>query len=429
MMLIKRYVFTVIPMFSEATALYCLFILFGGISTGEKVGFSFPVYITCLLLCALINTLLFRRERSLLTVGIFNALAASLTTAFVLLSPNNILGVFMYIYVCFMCLYPAPRIVFYMCYPVTHDRMMTHCDMAVLGTAIILISQTAGLEFEYISLCFTAIALNLIALSSLRIMRSQQSANPLPGMQRGFILVGAGAGLFIAAVFFASMLLPAIKETIVSILQAVLNFVSAIIISGYRIITYLMKKLPFGSIEPPSSMEEPMAAPPEYELEDIVEFPIMFYALLVLFMFGLIVSLSRWLYKNRKLRLQMIDLTSGLKKEKSRTPSLFSIIFAFFRRLYENAAFSLRLLMNFNTVAGAFLRIERCGKRYGQPRHRSEPPREFLMRVCTAEARPAFLQLADEIDRMCFAPGRIPNKHMGRLEIRALLSGLKPHIE
>jgi len=429
MTLVKRYVFAVIPMFSEATALFCLLILFGGISTGEDVFISFHVYITCLLLCALINALIFRRERPLLIVIVLNALAVSLTTAFVLLSPSTILGVFMYIYVCFMCIYPTVRCAFYLCFPITPERMMTHCDMSVLGTALLLVSQGMGLAFDYIILCFIVIALNLLALSSLRIMRSRQAGELLPGMQRGFILVGAGAGLFMAAIFIGSLLLPALRDTIASVLKAILHFITAFFSFIYQVITFLMQKLPIGSIEPPSTMDEPADAPADFEVDDLVGLPAVFYALILLFVLALVISLARWLYKNRKLRLSGIDLSSGLKKEKSLTPSLFSIILALVRRLYEKAVFFLRFLMNYNTVAGVFVRIEYLENRYGQPRCKGEPPREFLMRVCTPEALPEFLDFANEIDRMCFSPNPVPNRHMDRPAIDALLAGLKPRSE
>ena len=432
MTLTKRYVFAVIPLFSEAVGLYSALVVLSDASAGTAVSLSFSVYLFCLLACVFINALLCLRERSLIFVVACNALAAILTTALVMLSPHTLAGAGMYISVGFICLYLAPRSAYYIRCPITADKMLTHCEMSVFGTAFLLLLQFREPRPYIILLCFAAIAFNLIALSSIRIMRSRQSGAQMPGIQRGFILTVAGAGAFIAATFLGIMLLPALRDVIVATVQAIVQAVVAVARFIERLLLLLFQLLPARELGGEMPPIDAVPIPSPQVAEEYVELPpAILYAVLALLSAGGIAIAAYVLYKVRRLRLRAATPNLAITKEKSRVPSFFSILLSALSRLYEKLAFSVRLLVRFNTVVGVFVRLERRSKRYGNQRRPSEPPREFLMRVCgnmvqnNTETHKAFLQLADQIDLICFSPAPATNPRIERARRKMLLSCAK----
>ena len=432
MTLIKRYVFAFIPMYSEIVALYCAFVIFATESAPTKVAFFFPAYLTGLFACTFINVLLARKERSFVLIVICNSLVVIFTIAAVLLSPHTLSGIFTYIYVLLICIYLAPRCVHLMRHPITLENMLTHSELSVFSAAFWLLLQFRDPGLDIVLLCFSSIVLNLIALSSLRIMRARQSGVHMPGIQKGFILVSVGAGAFIVAAFLGAMLLPALREVILRGLWAIVNGVAAVGRFIWGLVIMLLELIPYSGYDGYMPPMEAAQMPPPQEASEIFEIPIgAIYATLAVLAIIIAFGLLYLLYKMRKLRWRAVTMPPAIKKEKSKVPGIFSILLAALRRLYRKLALCMRLLVSFNTVAGVFVRIERRSKRRGYPRHPSEPPREFLLRVCDsvakdkAEIRIAFLQFADKVDHLCFSSAALPNLKVDRLQRRVLLSCIK----
>ncbi|MCL2616099.1 MAG: DUF4129 domain-containing protein [Defluviitaleaceae bacterium] len=431
MTLAKRYAFAVTPLFSEAVALYCMLIIFAQAPRGAEVYLFFPVYAASILASAFLNVMLFRKERSLNLVIMCNAVAAAFTTAFVLLSPSAIFGIGMHMYVLFMCIYPAGRSAYLVRKPIMQDSMLVCCELSILGTAFLLLLQLARPLPELVMLCFIAIALNLTALSLLRVMQQDKTNVQAPGMQRSFLLVGIGAIIFIFAAFLGVMLLPALRGVITSALGAVWQAVVAAARLFGWLLHLLMSRFTPDEIDmplPPPAESMIIQAPTEIEYILIPE--ALIYTMLALFIAAIAAALVYFIYKSRGFRLRGITLSFAIKA-RSRSPSIFSVIIAALARLLGIMAFHMRLLLRFNTLAGVFVRIEHRGKRCGYPRHPSEPPREYLMRVCannphvSAETLAAFMRLASSIDSICFAPSPARNTHMDRSQRRLLLRALK----
>jgi len=287
---------------------------------------------------------------------------------------------------------------------------------------------------DIVLLCFAATGLNFVALSSFRILRARQSGVSQSGMQRGFVLVIAGAFAFLVALSLGALLLPALRGLMVATLLAIWQaFLAVLRLIGW-LIGLLFALFPEPDLDafPPEDTPS-FYLPPGFGEGGHGELPILvLYVFLALLAVSALVAVFFVLRKLRGLRLRGVAPVSAVKKEKSRTPSLFSLLFAALRRLYGKLAFSLRLLRQFDTAAGVFVRMERRSRRCGSPRHPSEPPREFLMRILagtpgdSAQVRPIFLHLADEIDRMCFSVGPTPKRHIDRTERRILLRAIRP---
>ena len=433
MTLTRRYVLTAIPLFSEAVAFICIFVLFSATPDATAARFSLPVYLICLLACTLLNALLARREHSLFFLIFCNALSTALVITFVFLTPHTLSGISMHLYIGFLCLYLAPRSAALIRNPITADKMLKYCEVSAFSTAFMLLFQVIAPRPDIVLLCFAATGLNFAALSSFRILRARQTGIAGSGIQRGFVLGVAGIGAFLVALFLGALLLPALREAIVATILAIWGAILAIGRFVLWLFSLLLRLFPEDIYEMPPIDAPEIVLPPEHGLAGFAELPMFFfYALLALLVTGGIVAIFFVLRKLRGLRLRGIAPVSAVKRKKSRTPSLFSLLLALLKRLYGRLKFSLRLLRQFDTVAGVFVRIERRSRRCGAPRRPSEPPREFLMRIFAGtptddvETRPAFLSLADKIDRMCFSSGSAPNVRMDRAQRRVLLRAIKP---
>ncbi|MDR3288980.1 MAG: hypothetical protein LBT22_06090 [Peptococcaceae bacterium] len=434
----RSYLFKMIPLFSDMTAFYCIFILFSQGTDAGKMWFSFPLYVLCGLAAALANQLLARRDRSLLRVVGVNAVAALLSELVMFLAPHHIAGWFAYAVAAVIFLYPAPRSLRFARRPAEAGVMLMYTDVSIFGFALFFGAQlfpSFQPEAWVNGLCLLAIGLNIYALSSLRGESAAKARLAAKTARQGvWILIPALLLLILLTVLLGLIFLPTALATILALLGTLRDgalWVLRLFLRGLLYLASLLLDPEGGLIEGPP----PLTVAPPTSIGEAEELPVWMFFGGIGGIFAVLGALFLWLLiRFRKSRLRWRTLQGNMSAVKADTPSLWEVLRSLWRRWRQQVSFYRLLLSRFNTCAGVFVRLELRGRRCGCERRPGQTPREFLAALCAAyvpeeEAgvRSAFAQLARQIDVLCFREGRAtaPLK-LERAQIKAMMRPLRP---
>ena len=428
MNLAKSYVYTMIPLFSDITALYCFFLFFSAAARSGPgmMTFYFPGFLLCACAAALINCLLARKDRTVFAIAASNIAVAAATAALMFYLPHSISGFTATFFAALIFLYPAVRSLLISRLAVTAATMLSYCEFSIIGTGFFLFIQQGVLipEGTAVRLCVTAMLLNLLALSTLRMGGGKKNVQTGTAISRGVIFAAVTAFSFTVA-WLMSLFFPAFKDATLYVLSLLWGFVLTILRAVRDFIIFLFSLLPETSREIMAG--DPMdAAAVNYDLaeEEALQFPVIFFVAAAA---AVVIILAYFLYRFRKRRIKAMAAAGDYRNERAASPTLLSLLLSALKRLFGFIKFIFWLLINFNTYSGVFIRLEYRGRRLGLPRRASETPREFLAAMSrrfaqqNEELEGLFLNLADQIDRQCFSGKQeAAARKMSREQIKAI---------
>ena len=415
-------------LYSDMTALICIYAMLTAFSFDHMMAFNFPVYFLCAAAALLVNSLFLRRERTVPAVAAINASASLLTLTVMFLLPHEITGILPCLFASLLFAYPAPRGLFLLLSAVSETRMLVYCEMSVMGAGLFFLAQIGAFNPGVLInlLCVLALFVNFAALS---VSRTEGSVT---GGIRRSLTVTAILSVTALAGGCLSMLLPNIRVYAVTALQAAKNAILAFFLLVERVFVLLASLIPDGKLyeAEPALLPEALVTG---EAEELISLPVYFTAglagLFIAILAGLLLLL---LYKMRKARFRKLENNITISLEKRSSPSLWSVLKTAVIKILCKLKFYRLVMMNFNTCAGVFVRLEYRGRLCGIPRGRSHTPREYLTALSKAapesdhEACEAFLFLAEKIDELCFSPDADRRAKATRSQIRAMLRAIKP---
>lgn len=357
---------TMIPLFSDMTALYCMYLLFSFTSGDQMMWFSFPLYLFCGMASAAVNLLLSRRERTLASAVLWN-LAVLIPSEILLLgSLQNVRGITPYLFGALFFLYPTLRAFYLVRHPVKAEAMLVYCEMSILGTGLFLLTQAGSFSPGPGAnlLCLLALALNLCTLSSMRAAGRGRALAPSEARMQRMLILAAAILLLLTATAVLGLLLPAGKDLLLQLLAAV----KSALLWFLRQLEHLLSLL-----AAPQDMELPAPEPPPpislpEQPESVMEIPAAaIIALLSLLAAGL-AALLCWLFlRFRKLRLRWRLAGTDLLEEKIEAPPLFRLLLDKLRTLRRRLVFFRDLLLRLDTCAGMFVRLPPLSRRHAPP--------------------------------------------------------------
>ena len=426
----RSYFYTMIPLFSDITFLYCIFLIFSTaprLKTG-MMSFYFPGFLACACAAALVNCILARKDRTLIAIAASNAAIAAVTLAVMFSLPNTVSGIPGTIFAALVFLCPAGRSLMLTRNPVTLGTMLSYCEFSIIGTGFFLLAQQGVIIPEGVAtrLCVTALILNLIALSALRVTGGKKTVKSGTMISRGLVFAVITSLSFLAA-WIMSFLFPSLKDIVLYALAHIRDFILLVLGAIYDFFMFLFSFLSPAQIEPvPQDAMDVMDIAYDYSQDVVMPVPAaLLFVLAALAAAGLLF----FLFRLRKLRIKASVADDDFQNEKSASPSLLGLLLSALKKLIKKIAFFFWLITHFNTYAGVFIRLEYRGRRLGLARHKSQTPREFLTALAdrfapqSEEFVTAVLNLASEIDMQCFEQKHSSAaRKMSREQIRLILS-------
>ena len=376
---------TIIPLFSTTVYAYCIFMLFSFVESDQIQSYNFFVAFICAIVSALINYRFSRRERTILSLVVLNAVLITLTIFFCISAPNDIEGVWFYI-IASLC-FSAPVIHGLMLSrnPIKTKTMLLYCEISVVGTAILFALQLGELFVSTftIAISIVALILNLFMLSLLRITGpAKKTEGGHKGIERGVWLTSGLVGIVFAAIAVALFILPASRGAILSIISAVrafFIFVGNAISSFFEWLSSLMPDT--GPVEMDIAAEAMTGGEAEMLAEETLPENLLIRIIIIAaaILIGILILI---LIKNRKkmLRARITGVTV-YEEETSEKRHWLRALFAIPSRLKKWLFYQTCQIQRRGTYEEAYLRIAKHAKRQKFIRAESETSRNFLRRI------------------------------------------------
>lgn len=427
----KRFYYTLTVLFADITAFYCFFFFFSFSKNDTQIHYNIAALMLLAAVAAVINSLLARRELSLLLFVGINLGMSGLTVAAMYMLPHEISGFWFNLFAVIAFAYPAIRAAYLIRYPVTAAKMLVYCELSVFGTCIFFLIQFGDINAGWgvNALCVAAILLNLLALSSLRMAGAIRiHARFGSGLRHGLILL-LTVIVMLAVALLLGLGLPATKEIVLTAVQAVKDAMVYLLQRLWRFLIFIFSLFP-KTKSGPAEMEGltlfNVSGLPE-EAEAML--PTWVSIALVTLLSGIVIALVVFLLMKIK-KMRMPGIESAVLRQKSTSPSLLTLLFNFFRKIIRKINWYYLLFCNYGNCAGIFIRIEQRGKWCGWPRTAGQTPREYLN--CLADklaeddpARPVFTELACCIDSWCFSSAERNSERLGSEKVRLLKRSVK----
>jgi hypothetical protein len=420
-----------IPVFSSSVFIYCLFMFISQAGAEKLMLFSFSALFFCSAASALVNFALARRERSLGGVAAANVCMAAGVEAACFLLPHSIEGAWYYAIAGALFLIPQAQGLMFSREPIKANTMLAFVETSICGTALVYLVQIGEFEFTGLAnaLCAAALAVNLAALSSLRVYGPAERRAGGGDLERGATLAAAAIALAAAAAAAAVFLLPGCRAAIFAAVAAARDLAALALAGAGRFLAFLVSLLPYS--EAPADIPPPPA--PYMEALAMEEFsgqiPQAAVAAVASIAAAAVIAVAAIaLFRLRRLRLAAMRPTVSLRDERvgggdpRRLPAALG-------RLLRALRILGRLALLRDSPEGLFLRMGFRAGRRGLKRRRAETAREYVFRVMSRvpdEAMPPglediFAHVALCVDRRCFSgrPGGF--ERMRRNEARAIL--------
>lgn len=434
----KAYLLGAVPLFSDLTFLYCLFLFLTHYTADVMMVFSFPALLLFGLAGLALNRLLLKKRAQVWVFALVNGGLILGAEVALFLLPNNVAGFFAYLFAGLCFAYPAIRSFTLAYSPPKDSTLLTYVEISFGGTAAFLFIQIA--EFAPGAgptvLCLVALGLNIVTLAWLRgagaaKTRIDTGTKRQPVLILALVALGLIAVVAVVAVV-GLVVLPASASSLVAAAGAVAGGLAWVwghiwqffLLVG-RWIVWLISLLP-GAGEAAALAGEEMGALAGGEVEagELSAWVGMLLPGIALAVVLVVVII--FVVRHRRMRLAAGGGQEAFSQQKSGAPTLWQLLLAALRRLAGKLAFLRALAVARGTPAGVAVRLELLCARRGAPRGPGQTPREFLLTLYNKTppegelARAGFLALADAVDRRCFGGGE-NEKNLPRGQVRAMM--------